>query len=261
MKTPVFILSDFGAKDTYTAQMKAAILSFAGYDTQVIDLTWSVHRGNVLHGAFHLRAALPHLPEGSVTLAVVDPGVGTDRLGLAALWRGRYLVAPDNGLVSLLPEPVSLWKLPPPEKNASNTFHGRDYFAPCAARLSVDPGWTEFLKPHGNPVLLQVPQGEPGVEGLAASVLHIDHFGNCILSLTPEQVAGIVVTGLIAPGGTIPLKTARCYADDPSGRELLFLSGSQGFMEIACSGGSAAESLHLSPGMNVFLAVKENEPI
>lgn len=261
MITPVFILSDFGAEDTYTAQMKAAILSFAGYDTPVIDLTPNVGRGNVLHGAFHLRAALPHLPEGSVTLAVVDPGVGTDRLGLAAMWRGRYLVAPDNGLVSLLPGPVSLWKLPPVERSSSNTFHGRDYFAPCAARLSVDPCWTESLEPHGNPVLLPLSPVEPCPEGLAASVLHTDHFGNCILSLTPEQVAGVVVTGLIASGGTIPLRTVRCYADDPSGRELLFLSGSQGFMEIALSGGSAAEILHLTPGMDVLLAVKENEPI
>ncbi len=242
MKTPVFILSDFGAEDTYTAQMKAAILSFAGYDTPVIDLTPKVGRGNVLHGAFHLRAALPHLPCGSVTLVVVDPGVGTDRLGLAALWRGRYLVAPDNGLVSLLPGPVSFWKLPPPERNASNTFHGRDYFAPCAARLSVDPGWTDFLEPHDNPVLLPFPQGAPSAEGLAASVLHTDHFGNCILSLTPEQVAGLVVTDLMTSGGSIPLKTVSCYADEPSGRELLFLRGSQGFMEIALSGGSAAEA-------------------
>ncbi len=260
MRTPVFILSDFGDQDTYTAQMKAAILSFAGFDTPVIDLTWNVQRGNVLHGAFHLSAALPRLPEGSVTLAVVDPGVGTGRLGLAALWRGRYVVAPDNGLVSMLPEPMSIWKLPPPGDEVSSTFHGRDFFAPCAARLSVDPGWTEFLEPLSDPVLLRVSPGEPAGDRLAAEVLHTDHFGNCLLNITHELAGGLTVTGIVTPGGILPLKTVRCYADGTPGEELLFLSGSQGFMEIASSGGSAAELLGLAPGMGVSLTVKESEP-
>ncbi|HPF33748.1 MAG TPA: SAM-dependent chlorinase/fluorinase, partial [Candidatus Sabulitectum sp.] len=92
----------------------------------------------VTSGAFHLRACLPFLLPGSVTLAVVDPGVGTGRRGLAALWRERLVVCPDNGLISFLTPPLALFQLPPPDPAASSTFHGRDWL------LHAPPGfqWT-----------------------------------------------------------------------------------------------------------------------
>jgi len=255
--SPVFILSDFGTRDTYAAQMKAAILSFTGYGTPVVDLTHEVNRGSIIHGAFHLRAALPHLPEGSVTLAVVDPGVGSSRGGLAALWRGRYLVAPDNGLVSLLEPPVSLWKLPPPDSSVSKTFHGRDWFAPCAARLSVDPGWKDFLTILDDPVLL--PRAAPVFQssGIITAVLHEDRFGNCVLSIDSKRGIALKATKVFVSGGEVPVRMAGFYGE---GRvnELMLIAGSQGFMELAVRDGSAAELLGLEPGMTVKLQTGEN---
>lgn len=253
IKTPVFLLSDFGYEDTYAAQMKAAILSFAGYDTPVVDLTHNVLPGNILQGAFHLRAAVTNLPEGSVTLAVVDPGVGGPRLGLAALWRGRFIVAPDNGLISLLDDQISVWKLPPPEDSASSTFHGRDHFAPCAARIAVDPEWPFFLEPLEKPVLTA--PAAPRIRGCSmwVTVLHTDHFGNCILALDPVIVSSKPITGLMTASGELPVSRVRTYQDGEVGDQLLLLHGSQGFMEIALRNGSAAVMLGLQPGMEIQL--------
>lgn len=253
---PVFILSDFGCRDTYTAQMKAAILSFAGYGTPVIDLTSGVGRGNLLQGAFHLRASLPTLPEGSVTLAVVDPGVGGPRGGLAALWQGRYLVAPDNGLVSLLEPPVVFWKLPPPDPSVSSTFHGRDWFAPCAARLAVDPEWTSFLEPMDGPVLLPSTLPEFNGSRVSLTVLHTDSFGNCILGIDTSRGSGLSVRTVSTPVGDTAVRTV-AYYDEAIGNELLFIGGSQGFMELAVKGGSAAELLGLEPGMRIGLKTEQ----
>lgn len=252
--SPVFILTDFGTDDTYTGQMKASVLSFAGYGTPVVDLTNRVGRGNVLQGAYHLRASLPHLPAGSVTLAVIDPGVGSSRGGLAAVWDDRFVVAPDNGLISLLPSSVSFRKLPPPDHRASNTFHGRDWFAPCAARLAVDPGWTEFLEPLNDPVRLL--SCEPVFTGttVEVAVLHTDIFGNCILGL--DSGCGLNVNTVSADTGDFTCKNVHCYSD-ARGNELLILCGSQGFMELAVKGGSAAELTGLEPGMRVKLTTGE----
>jgi S-adenosylmethionine hydrolase len=239
-------LSDFGVSDTYAAQMKAAIVSFSGYDTPIFDLTHMVARGNILQGAFHLAASLPHLPPGSVTLAVVDPGVGSSRPGMAAFWQGRFIVAPDNGLVSLLSGALKAWKLPSAGFAVSPTFHGRDVFAPCAARLAVDPGWTEFLDPLENPVKLCFVKPTRSGDSLQAAVLHVDHFGNCILGLVSGDVSGFVPESLLSRSGEIPLYPVSSYWQSPSCESVLFLQGSQGFFELSVNGGSAAERLGIT---------------
>ncbi|MEA3267148.1 MAG: SAM-dependent chlorinase/fluorinase [Candidatus Fermentibacteria bacterium] len=254
----MFILSDFGYSDTYVAQMKAVILSFAGYDTPVIDLTHGVLPGNILQGAYHLRSALHELPEGSVTLAVIDPGVGSDRLGLAALWRGRFIVAPDNGLLSLLPGPVRVWKLPPPDPGSSHTFHGRDVFAVCAAKLAVDPGWTSYLEPHENPLMLKETTCVFSREELSVAVLHVDNFGNCVLGATAEDLKLITPLTLLSSGQDIPLIQVESYYQSPVDAAVLFLTGSAGFCELAVNGGSAAEKLHLKPGSRITLKIKRS---
>lgn len=258
MKTPVFILSDFGSSDTYVAQMKAAILSFSGYDTPVIDLTHEVEPGNVLHGAYHLRSSLPYLPEGSVTLAVVDPGVGSDRLGLAAFWQGRFIVAPDNGLISMLPDPLKTWKLPPPESSAAPTFHGRDVFAVCAARLAVDPGWTSYLEPLESPVLIEEPRSLIDDNTMSCTVLHVDHFGNCILSIKTSDLRQFAPAALVTAHEDIPIVSVSSYHQAPADDSVLFLKGSQGFYELALNGESAAENFNLKPGCRLALTGKRS---
>lgn len=258
LKTPLFILSDFGYGDTYVAQMKAVILSFAGYDTPVIDLTHEVEPGNILHGAFHLYSALPHLPEGSVTLAVVDPGVGSNRFGLAALWRGRFIVAPDNGLISMLSGQIRTWKLPQGLSSSSMTFHGRDVFAEAAARLAVNPGWTSFLDELSKPVILKQPDTSIKDDSVQTSVLHVDNFGNCVLAVACDDLNEFVPLSLISDRfpSRISLIEVDSYYQSPEADAVLMLRGSQGFFELALNGKSAAKFLNLIPGCSLTLIGK-----
>ena len=216
--------------------MKAVVMSFCGYDTPIHDLTHMVAPGCILQGAYHLAAALPHLPEGSVTLAVIDPDVGSSRNGMAALFRGRFVVAPDNGLVSLLYGTLKAWKLPPADESVSPTFHGRDVFAPCAARLVIDPGWTDFLAPLENPVKLGGLKPVCSISSVQATVLHVDHFGNCILGLGPHDLLGFVPEVILSRDIEIPLHTVSSYCMSPSDKSVLFLMGSQGFFELGING-------------------------
>jgi S-adenosylmethionine hydrolase len=241
---PFFLLSDFGDGDCYAAQMKAALMDLCGGCAAMVDLTHRVAPGSVREGAFHLMTSVPRIPAGSVVLAVVDPGVGTERRGLACLAGGRIVVGPDNGLLSWL-EPDDLRLLPPPGPGVSGTFHGRDWFAPMAARLALNPQWLRNLEPCSHPVLL--PKGAVRRTGGAAEVpvAHVDRFGNCILWLRPGEMEGFrpafVRTGL----GRFPLARTSCYASESGG--LLLLEGSQGFMELAVGSDRADVLLGLSP--------------
>lgn len=256
LKTPVFFLSDFGYLDTYVAQMKAVVLSFSGYDTPLVDLTHMVEPGNILQAAYHLRSSISNLPEGSVILAVVDPGVGSSRLGLAAFWEGRFIVAPDNGLISLLPQPVKTWILPQSQVNSSSTFHGRDVFAYCAARLAVNPGWVSFLPELKAPVKLNGFHPALKEDYFTAVILHIDNFGNCILAISFKEFCQYTNVTLVTSNGDVAVTPVNSYYQSPSLDSMLSLSGSQGFTELALNGRSAAEKLLVSPGDRLTLKAK-----
>jgi len=238
----MFLLSDFGTSDTYVAQMKAVILSECPGSVAIVDLTHDVKAGSVSEGAFHLFVSCRFVPAGSVVVAVIDPGVGTARRGVVCEVEGAFFVGPDNGLFGLLPI-TRAWKLPDPQAGSSNTFHGRDVFAPAGARLIIDPGWVEFLEPVDRedlvPSAIEMPMLENG--GLKVSVAHIDIFGNIVLWLSPSRVYHPVELQL--PGGGVePLTEVKTYDEHPG---ILFLQGSQGLMEIALSGGNASELLGL----------------
>lgn len=222
----------------------------------MIDLTHMVEPGNILQGAYHLRSSLPHLPEGSVTLAVVDPGVGSNRLGIAAFWRGRFIVAPDNGLITMLSGLLKTWKLPPPGSDSTPTFHGRDVFAECAARLAVDPGWTSYLDPLENPVLLEEPKPVLNDNTISVIVLHVDYFGNCILGISTDDIQQFVPMSISTDSGDVPLFPVSSYHQAPASDSILFLPGSQGFYELALNGRSVAEKLGLLPGQCITLKGK-----
>lgn len=248
----VFLLSDFGTSDTYIAQMKAVILSESFGKAVIVDLTHDVKAGSVREGAFHLYVSRKVIPAGSVVAAVVDPGVGTTRKGVIREVEGIYYVGPDNGLFGLLPA-GRCWKLPDPPAGSGSTFHGRDVFAPAAGRLIVDPGWVEFLEPieidELVPLAMNMPVGEDG--RLKVTVAHVDRFGNLILWLIPSDVNGFHPLELQLTSGRIESITeVSTYADNPG---VLFLPGSQGFMEIAVSSGNASKLLGLKTGDTVLL--------
>lgn len=251
----VYLLSDFGMSDTYVAQMKSVLLRGTPAGTPFIDLTHEVPRGSVLQGAFHLWASIPSMPQGSVVLAVVDPGVGTARRAVVCRCGGIFTVGPDNGLFGLL-EKDRAWELPGPPPGSSMTFHGRDLFAPAAARVATDPGWVSFLDPVEPDSMAGACIEEPARagDGIEVSVVHVDRFGNAVLWTDPAFFQGFRPDELVAPDGrTLGLKRVPTYSDN---RGLLLLRGSQGRMEIAISGGNAAVAMGISAGDRLMIRGK-----
>jgi S-adenosylmethionine hydrolase len=248
----IYLLSDFGLDDTYVAQMKSVIAGIVHRSTRIIDLTHGIEPGNILEGAFNLWAMGRIIPQGSVTVAVVDPGVGTDRRAVICEARGRLFVGPDNGLFSLL-EPDRAWLLPRVGSSSSSTFHGRDLFAPAGARLAVDPGWSASLMELEPGTLTGTLLKEPVTtsRGIDASVAHIDRFGNVLLWIHPISYSDLSPLALVISGGKeFELKHAVTYGSEEG---LLFLENSQGCFEIALAGASAARMLGLSAGDRITL--------
>ncbi|WP_029896072.1 SAM hydrolase/SAM-dependent halogenase family protein [Desulfohalovibrio reitneri] len=256
----IALLSDFGLNDAYVGQMKAACLSHAP-NARLVDISHQVNPFNIIQGAFFLAATHHHLPAGAVVLAVVDPGVGTARRAVIARIDDRFYVAPDNGLLSLAlqsSERIEAWELPAPEHNGASTFHGRDVFAPAAAKLASGADPSALGKPIRQQGLHRFERSLPRItrDGLVAHVMHIDRFGNCILNMptrdwlpTLRDWTGI---SLVAPA-RLPLTLARTYGELP-GSGLGLLPGSQDFLELALNRSSAKKFLDLRIGSLVRLA-------
>ncbi len=256
---PVALLTDFGLSDPYVGQMRGVLARLAPA-AQVLDLTHGVAPFNLPQAAYFLAASAPHFPEDTVFVAVVDPGVGTDRRIVALERRGQIFLALDNGLLGLIltgPEPVRAFDLTPDALalgRSSATFQGRDLMAPLAARLAL--GETPAVLG-----LAMDPSGlergswsspAPGQNRVMAHVLHVDRFGNCALNLRENAAVPAQGLRLLLPAPK-PLRRVRTYADLDQG-EIGLLSGSQGFLELALYMGSAARSLGINPGAELTLA-------
>ena len=243
--TLVTLLTDFGVSDSYVAEVKGALLSRVP-DATLVDVTHAVPPGDVRAGAYLLGRVWHHFPPSTVHLAVVDPGVGTDRAALAVAAHGHYFVGPDNGLFTLVlrDAEVRLVVLRTPS-GASPTFHGRDLFAPAAAALARGVPLAELGEPFaGMPKRLAY--SEPHHEGksVVGQVVYVDRFGTLVTNLTPDLVpeyAVFEVEGLEVG----PLR--RTFGDVPTGGLVAYL-GSGGQVEIAVRDGSAARRLGMGVG-------------
>ncbi len=244
----VTLLTDFGGTDSYVAEMKAVILRTAP-GVMLVDITHSVPPGDVRSGAYIIGRTWHLFPAGTVHLAVVDPGVGTDRPALALAAGGHWFVGPDNGLFThvLRDREVEVVTLAVPP-DAAPTFHGRDLFAPAAAALAAGTPPTRLGSPFtGSPERLAYT--EPHYEGksVVGEIVYVDRFGTLVTNLTPELVppyAVLQVEGLDLG----PLR--RTYGDVPTGGLLAYL-GSGGAVEIAVRDGSAARRLGMGVGSRV----------
>jgi S-adenosylmethionine hydrolase len=193
--TPLLtLLTDFGTRDYYVAAVKGTVLRLAP-GTQVVDISHELPPGDIAEAAFLLAAAAPAFPAGTVHLAVVDPGVGSQRRILAVETAAARFLAPDNGLLTpLLPgaRVVSVERQDLFLQGAAATFHGRDRFAPLAAFL-LGGGAAADLGPEiADPILLErlEPRREPGL--LAGVVVHIDRFGNLVTDIPAEWLPAAV---------------------------------------------------------------------
>jgi S-adenosylmethionine hydrolase len=234
---PVITLTtDFGAGSPYVAATKAALLAGCP-DATLVDISHGVSAHDLEAASFVLWAGTRHFGEGTVHLAVVDPGVGTGRRPLAVQLGHSYWVAPDNGLLSWLlresrlqPTAVQLRR---PE-GASATFEGRDLFAPAAAALAAGARLATLGQSVDDVRRLPEP---------AARVLWVDSFGNLITSLKPP-VGGVKL------GPVSVRRAARTYGEVGPG-ELFYYTGSMGFVEVGVNGGRADLLLAAGPGTAV----------
>jgi hypothetical protein len=254
------LITDFGLTDPYVGQVRA-VLARKAPNCPVVDISHHVAPFNVAQAGFFLAASYEHFPSDAVILAVVDPGVGTDRR-IACLEIGnRLLVAPDNGLLTLAlnrawseVRAYDLSKAMDAPRKVSHTFHGRDVFAPLAAWLALG-GRPEGVGREINPSdLVTQTWSSPGIDSgrAAAHVVHIDRFGNCVLNLEAGCLGTPNGLRMESPAGG-PLAYAVKYADMPEGEPGL-LEGSQGFLELAVNQRSAAKRFGLSMGDAVELA-------
>ena len=260
----ICLFTDFGWDDAYVAQLKGAIVTIDP-NARLLDLTHSIAPYNITEGAYLLDQCAEEFPAGTIFVAVVDPGVGTERQPiLIETAKEKFFVGPDNGLfarVILNEGLLHAWKLDKPEffrsGDVSRTFHGRDIFGPIAAHLSAgtppDHLGTE-VKTLDTPAAIE-PTFNGGV--IDAQVLHVDRYGNIILNLK----GGTDLAAMLKPGTLVKITAGResfsapfvkTYGDVDKGR-LLMLFGSSGQLEISVNQGSAVRQIRVEPGTSIYL--------
>ena len=261
MARPVIaLLTDFGTKDHYAGTMKGVALGICPEAT-CVDITHEIPPHDVLGGAFELCASYRYFPAGTVFLVVVDPGVGSARRALAAEAGGYRFVAPDNGVLTLALQetpPTRLVELTEPRYAlpvVSRTFEGRDRFAPAAAWLATGIDLSSLGGVVTSWRTLHVPAPLAAGDRIAGEVVRVDGFGNLVTNIDRPPVDRLAgADGFeIAAGAETVRGIVAAYADAGAGA-LCALFGSSGHLEVAVSGGSAAERLRLGRGARVTIA-------
>jgi S-adenosylmethionine hydrolase len=261
MPQPIITLTtDFGEDSPYVAAMKGVILGI-NPQVRIVDLSHQVPPQDVRYAAFFLTSAIPYFPPEVLHVVVVDPGVGSERAILYVETDGHRLLVPDNGCWTELPA-----SKPPPVRRLSErgfwrepvsaTFHGRDIFAPVAARLSLGldparlgPAVTDWVR-------LPTRAPELGTDSLAGEVVFVDHFGNLITNIPGAAFLALAARPLriTIEGQPVP-RHVRTYAEVDPGA-VVALVGSTERLEIAVSQGSAARQLRLGVGSRVVVTAE-----
>ncbi len=265
MTRPVIsVTTDFGTTD-YDAGVLTGVIHSIAPQVNIAVLSHDITPFNILEGAVILSRCAPFFPDGTVHLMVVDPGVGTERRGMAARIGKQYFVGPDNGLCTLLVEQVrangetceffalenrSLW-LP----DVTHIFHGRDVFAPSAAHLAAGVPLKDFGSPIPDPVFIPLPESSRTSSGWKGTILHVDHFGNLTGNLTRNHLAGKIRFTIDINGYRINNLTDT-YGDARPG-ELIALLDDSDSLEIAVSQGSAGDRLKAGVGTEFILNFQE----
>lgn len=245
----ITLLTDFGTRDGYVAAMRGVIAAIAP-DAIVDNASHEIAHGDITAGAFALERYWKLYPPGTVHVVVIDPGVGTARRALVATADGRVLVAPDNGVLTLVldaAQSLSIREIREPaylRAQPSSTFHGRDVFAPVAAHIAARVAPDGVGPSIDDPVRLALPSAQRQGDAWVGTILLEDRFGNLITNLDGDRLPAGPVVHI---DGRPPIPVLTTYADaDPD--TLLALIGSSGRLEIAVRDGSAAARLRLPRG-------------
>lgn len=253
----ITLTSDFGLLDPYVGIMKGVILGVAP-DAQLVDLSHDIPPQDIDEAIYALKSASSFFPHGAVHLAVVDPGVGSDRRALLVTTERASFVGPDNGIFTFaLDEPGSqAWSLDRPAywlPEISRTFHGRDIFAPVAAHracgVSPEQLGTRIKDPVRRPLLTA---GRLGNSEIRGHVIHVDRFGNLISNIPVSWLGDAIWACQV--GGKRVTGPSQTYASAAAG-ELLFLISSNGTAEIAVREGNASQRLGVHAGAQLRLRI------
>jgi len=258
----ITLLTDYGLRDHYVGELKGVILSIAP-EAEIVDITHDIEPFNVRQAAFVLQRVWARYPTGTVHCAVVDPGVGSDRRIILGQYAGRFVVAPDNGLVTWVhreyaPEAMVVVEdrrffLP----QLSSTFHGRDIMAPVAAHLAKGVRPSAFGRVTDRLELLSIPQRAEATDGgWLGCVIYVDRFGSMVTNIREEQLhagRGEQRSWDVLVNGTSIGTIRSAFCDVEVGTALAMIGGS-GYLEIAINQGSAAQ--RFAPIENVRVEVR-----
>jgi len=251
MATTIILLSDFGLEDAYVGVMKSVILGIC-HEVKIIDLCHAIPSQDVMTGCLTLEDSRTYFPKGSIIVAVVDPGVGTSRAALALKTESEIFIAPDNGLLSFLPE-SEIIEARRIENQAfmldeqSRTFHGRDIFAPAAARLASGAAFCEIGAIASEIKRILKPEPLINEDGLAGQVVMFDKFGNAATNIRQANLPAKPFV-IFFKGGVLPMTETYEEADADAPACLINASGR---LEICVRNGNAKD----------FLKIRRFDPI
>jgi len=261
----VTLLSDFGLKDPYVAEMKA-VVSTISPEARIVDISHSIDKFDIRMGAFVLASARRYFPKGTIHVAVVDPSVGTKRRALLVETKRAFYVGPDNGLLMLAAQKEGIrhvYSITNPKlmlPSVASTFHGRDVFAPAAAYLANGTAPTEFGPEISDFMVPRFAKPVLKTDGLVGEVLHIDDFGNIITNIMSKDLEKIRVK----PKNLLSIKMKKrswkirfCTAyGDVATKTVLVLIGSHDFLEIAVNQGNASKKFNVKVSDAVAVSLK-----
>jgi len=258
----ITLTTDFGSNDHLVAAMKGVILKI-NPDVQIVDITHNVGPYDILDAALTLSQCYKYFPSRTIHLVVIDPGVGTQRRPLLVSGETNYFIAPDNGVLSPIYEKEE--RLTVRHITAehyfhspiSNTFHGRDIFAPCAAWLAKNSAPSSFGSEITDFVRFAMPKAKVTGNMVKGVVLKVDNFGNLVTNITAEEVPQLLstaaqfkITVAAKDGQKEVLKFVTTYAQGAQG-EPIALIGSGGCLEICIAKSSAQRAIGVTRGAEV----------
>lgn len=261
MHNIITLTTDFGLQDYYVSAMKAIILGIAP-DVRLVDISHDIPSQDIMAGSWILRNSAMLFPSGTVHTVVVDPGVGTDRKSIALKIEDQYFVGPDNGIFSPLTEErdfkaVRLSNKKYWREDPSNTFHGRDIFAPVAAHLSRGVELEDLGDSVDELVTYRWTVPIADKDGLQGMVIHIDKFGNLVTNLSRSLIKEFKDKNVkIYLGNTILDEIATTFGSVPDGEPVAFI-GSSGMLEIGINKGSAEEMLGVQKGAQISVILQK----
>jgi S-adenosylmethionine hydrolase len=261
-KPLITLLSDFGLKDPYVAEMKAVILSICP-NASIVDISHEIEKYDIRMGAYMLARAAPYFPKGTIHVAVVDPGVGTERKRIIIEAKRSFYVGPDNGLLMLSAQKegvihiCEVTKRKYLLKTVSKTFHGRDVFSPAAAYLAKGVQALDFGPEVSNPIVPSLTKPLTLDREIHGEVIHVDGFGNIVTNVTEEHLKAINIKEGIRLSVTLKdnkvlVKLCSAYGGIPVDSPLTVI-GSGGFLEVAVNQGNAAQTFGIKTGDKVII--------